>query len=123
MPTCVSSPSSIPISLKHSEYDYNENAKVDIDEDDIHLGEIEIGRVINGSVVTDVEVDAIDSEDQVEIRKWITLANGVILISTFIRKKRKDYDLFIFFPLWVERQFKNGHSQRKPKTAHVQERY
>ncbi len=33
------------------------------------------------------------------------------------------YDLFIFFPLWVERQFKNGHSQRKPKTAHAQERY
>ena len=37
------------------------------------------------------------------------------------------YDLFIFFPLWVERQFRNGHSlgDRKSKSAHahVQERY
>ena len=33
------------------------------------------------------------------------------------------YDLFIFFPLWVERQFRHGDPQRKTKTAHVQERY
>lgn len=33
------------------------------------------------------------------------------------------YDLFIFFPLWVERQFRNGDPQRKAKTAHAQERY
>ncbi len=33
------------------------------------------------------------------------------------------YDLFIFFPLWVERQFRHGDPQRKAKTAHVQERY
>ena len=37
------------------------------------------------------------------------------------------YDLFIFFPLWVERQFRNGHGigdrKHKSAAAHVQERY
>ena len=82
-------PTSLPISLKHNEYDYNENAKVDVDEDDIHLGDVKIGTtVINGCLVVDVQVDAKIDYDlhQVEIRKWITLSSGAILISTFIKK-------------------------------------
>ena len=58
-----------------------------VDEDQIHLEETVVGQKLLNSIVTHVKVDVKDTDDKYQIKKWITLQNGVVLISEYWKEK------------------------------------
>ena len=58
-----------------------------VDEDQIHLEETVVGQKLLNSIVTKVKVDVQDTDDKYQIKKWITLQNGVVLISEYWKEK------------------------------------
>jgi ubiquitin C len=57
------------------------------DDDDIHKGTIEVGQTLRGSVVVHIKVDVQDTDDQYTVKKNITMLDGVIYQSIYIRTK------------------------------------
>ena len=57
------------------------------DDDDVHLAELVIGQELRGSIVTKLTVDVEDDNEKYKIKKHITLLNGIILISLYIKQK------------------------------------
>ena len=57
------------------------------DDDDVHLADIVVGQTLRGSVVTNLKVEVVDDNEKYKIKKYITLLNGIILISLYIKTK------------------------------------
>ena len=59
-----------------------------VDADQIHFEDIVVGQELNRSIVTHVKVDVQDTDDKYQIKKWITLQDGVILVSEYWKEKK-----------------------------------